>query len=213
MICISLGNLDFHEALKIAEKAAMIEVRGDLLSWTREEYAMVLSSSQKSVFTYRLSEIIQETEVLGMYKFAVDNGADYIDTEMDASPEFLKTIKQYIKNSKTELILSYHNFDITPSVAEMKVITDQCVNMGADVVKIATMVNEYQDAAGLLSLYREPGRKVIVGMGEKGKIVRIASVFLGSEFTFAAPHKGGLTAPGQLSVDEMEQIITLIKPI
>jgi len=213
MICVSLGNIDFQSALKVAETAGMIEIRGDLLSWSREEYAMIIGMARKSVFTYRSGEHETETERLDIYRFAVDNGADYIDIEMDASPEFIKTLRQYTRNLKTEMVISYHNFDETPSVAEMKVIMGQCLNSGADVVKIATMVNEYADAAGLLSLYREPGRKVILGMGEKGKIVRIASEFLGGEFTFAAPDKGGITAPGQLTVSDMELIINMIKPI
>jgi len=211
MICVSLGNIGFQEALKISQRVGMVEVRGDLLSWTREEYALILASANKSVFTYRLSGLKTEKEVLEMYKFAIDNGADYIDTEMEASPGFLKSIREYLEGSDTEFIVSYHNFEKTPSVAEMKVITGQCQHLGADVVKIATMVNEFSDAAALLSLYREAGRKIILGMGEKGRIVRIASLFLGAEFGFVSPDEGGKTAPGQLSLREMEQIINVIK--
>ena len=213
MICVSLGIIDFPEALKLAEKSAMVEFRGDLLDWTREEYAMILGLPKKSLFTFRPSETKSDDERLDIYRFAIENRVDFVDVEMEASPEFMNTIRQYLKNSKTELIISYHDFDGTPSVAELKVIMDQCATLGADVIKIATMVNEYSDAAGLLSLYREPGRKVILGMGEKGKIVRVASVLLGAEFTFAAPERGVVTAPGQMSIWEMEQIFNIINPI
>ena len=213
MICVSLGIIDFAEALKIAEKSSMVEFRADILGWTREEYAMILGLPKKSIFTFRPSDAISDVERLDMYNFAVKNGVDFVDVEMEASREFVNTIKQNIKNTDTELIISFHDYEGTPSLAELKVIMDQCTTLGADVIKIATMVNDHSDAAGLLSLYREAGRKVVIGMGEKGKIVRIASVLLGAEFTFAAPERGLVTAPGQMTVREMEQIFNIINPI
>ncbi len=211
MICISLGKIDFHQALKIAESAEMIEIRGDLLDWPVEDYARILQVSKKSVFTFRPAENLTDNERFEMYRFATEKKAHYIDVEIETSSKFLEDIKEIISNTRTELILSYHNFEYTPSFTDLKLIMDQCKSKGADVIKIATMVNNYVNAADLLSLYREDGRKVIIGMGEKGKIVRVASVFMGAEFTFASPDKDQYTAPGQLSVKEMEYIYNILK--
>lgn len=211
MICVSLGKTDFHQALKITENAAMVEIRGDLLDWLIEDYARLIQASRKSVFTFRPDGKLSDADRLAIYRYAVENNVNYIDVEIEASSSFKEAIREMISNTKTELILSYHNFKITPSHAELKIIMDQCRGAGADVIKIATMVNDYADAADLLSLYNEAGRKVIIGMGEKGKIVRVASILLGAEFTFAAPGMGQNTAPGQLSLEEMEYIYKILK--
>ncbi len=52
---------------------------------------------------------------------------------------------------------------------------------------------------------------VIIGMGEKGVISRIAAPMLGAEFTFAAPEAGKETAPGQISKDKLLSIIRQIQ--
>lgn len=213
MICVSIGEMDFQQALRIAESSEMIEIRGDLLDWFIEEYEKIFKIAKRSVFTFRPGENFSDGERLAMYRLAVENGADFLDVEIEASSGFINEIKEAVVNSKTELILSYHNFNNTPSLAELKIIMEQCRSAGADVIKIATMVNDYINAVDLLSLYREAGRKVIIGMGENGKIVRIASILLGAEFTFASPDRGQHTAPGQLSLGEMEHIYNILKII
>ncbi len=48
-------------------------------------------------------------------------------------------------------------------------------------------------------------------MGEKGMITRVASVPLGAEFTFAAASEADVTAPGQLTADELQDIYKILK--
>jgi 3-dehydroquinate dehydratase type I len=72
------------------------------------------------------------------------------------------------------------------------------------------MVNEPDDLARLVSLYSQPGRKVVIGMGEMGRISRVAARYLGAEFTFVSVEVGSETAPGQLSLAELESIFKLI---
>jgi len=51
---------------------------------------------------------------------------------------------------------------------------------------------------------------VVIGMGEKGRITRVMAPFLGAEFTFASPESGGETAPGQLSVNQLNELFNVI---
>ncbi len=44
---------------------------------------------------------------------------------------------------------------------------------------------------------------VIIGMGEKGVITRVAAPMLGAEFTFASAETGKETAPGQISKERL----------
>ena len=205
MICVSLGIIDFDDAIKLASKVQMMEFRADLLNWSQGEYNKIFGLVPNNLFTFRPGKR-SDDERLELYRFAIEESVDYIDVEMEATPEFISEIRKMIRISNTELILSYHNFDKTPDFTELADIIENCYNNGADLAKIACMVNEYSEAADLLSLYKLPGRKVVIGMGQKGKIVRLASIFLGAEFTYAAPEKGLVTAPGQMTWSEMEDI-------
>jgi len=78
------------------------------------------------------------------------------------------------------------------------------------VAKIATQVGNRQDLLNLLSLYGLPGRKVVLGMGARGRIARVMGPYLGAEFTFASPGSGNETAPGQLSAAQLNAIYKVI---
>ena len=209
MICVSLGKTGYKEAVGLAAKMPMMELRADMLDWSRDEYYTMISRLRSSVFTFRPGTIT-EKERLEMYRFAIECGVNYIDVEMEVSVDFLSEIRRVLKGSRTELILSYHNYEGTPSRDEQSGIMESGYSNEADVVKLATMVDNYSDAAVLLSMYSHEGRKLVIGMGEKGKIVRIAAGFLGAEFTFAAIEKGEITAPGQMTWYEMEEIYKII---
>jgi 3-dehydroquinate dehydratase I len=209
MICLSIGKMDFGEALELTSTVQMIEFRADLLNWKVRDYAQIIPLIPNSIFTFRPGKI-SDIDRLESYKRAIASGVKFIDVELEASPEFIGSILEMVKGSATELILSYHNFDATPSMDELRSIISTSFSLGADLVKLACMVNNHADAARLLSLYQETGRKVVVGMGEKGKIVRLASVFLGAEFTFASQNKESATAPGQMTVQEFQTIINIL---
>jgi 3-dehydroquinate dehydratase I len=210
MICVSLGNTDFEDALELSSKVGMMEFRADLLDWSPEEYVKIIGMIPVSLYTFRPG-LISDKERIEHYRFAIDHEVNYVDVEIEASPEFLSEIQQMIKNTRSELVLSYHNYVFTPDVNELEGILINCYRKGASVAKLACMVNTHADASNLLSLYAFQGRKVVVGMGEKGRIVRLSSCLLGAEFTFAAPDKGLATASGQMTWQEMEKILNLIQ--
>ena len=130
-------------------------------------------------------------------KTAVRAGARYVDVEIESSKEFIEDIKKTALENKCDLIISYHNYEETPDLKELVAIVAECFLLGADVAKAACMVIENKDNATILSLFRQGRRIIALGMGEKGKITRIAGPILGAEFTFAAPDQGEGTAPGR----------------
>lgn len=210
MICVSLGNISFEEASKIASEESMVEIRADLLQFSDSQFTELLRLSKRSIFTCRPG-VYSEAERKELFALAIENQASFIDLEIESEVEFLAEIKQLIETSNTELILSYHNFENTPSFEELRQIMTSCYNLGAALVKAATMIIHDEDLQTIFSLYSKPGRKVLIGMGEKGIITRIAATFLGSEFSFAAPENIEKTAPGQLSVGEMKEILKILK--
>jgi 3-dehydroquinate dehydratase type I len=84
------------------------------------------------------------------------------------------------------------------------------IRLGADVTKIVTFANSWEDNLSTLSLIpfaKERRRKIVAFcMGEKGKISRIFSPFLGAAWTYASLNRNRVSAPGQLTVRELKDI-------
>ncbi len=204
MICISIGNESMIREVN-ALKPSLVEIRYDLL---RREPAMVageLDSAILQVATCRPG-IYPEEERMQILKDAVVNGALYVDIEIESSADYLAEIGSIAKEKKVHLIISYHNYKETPSSEELKEILATCYEKGADVAKIACQVNDRDDNARLLSLYSEQGRKVVIGMGQIGRVTRYAAIDLGAEFSFASIADDASTAPGQLTYQQFQSI-------
>ncbi len=146
-----------------------------------------------------------------MLKTAINSGASYVDVEFETDFGFKQEIISTALNTKCNVIISYHNYDFTPPREQLKIITSQCFDMGANVAKITCMVQKPEDNASLLSLY-EPGKRIVsFGMGELGKISRIAAAFIGAEFTMSSATDEAPTGPGQISYTKLRTIIELFK--
>ena len=210
MICVSVGNGSPAEAKKILSRSGFIELRADLLQWKIDEYKEVILSGNKTVFTCRPGKY-SESERLELFEMAACAGAKFIDIEIESEDSFLETIRNITGLYSTQLIISYHNYEMTPSIEILESKLNECYVADADVAKIACRVYSPADAARLLSLYNISGRKIVLGMGKAGKITRIAAAVLGAEFTFASTGEGEGTAEGQLSFDEMRDIIKKIQ--
>ena len=99
-----------------------------------------------------------------------------------------------------EVVSSYHDYGSTPS---FDLIKDMLRDSKADVAKGAFNVSSFLDLHNIHRASRTPRRHVLLGMGEAGTITRIRGRMLGNEFTFA--YVSEQTAPGQLSLDEMDR--------
>jgi 3-dehydroquinate dehydratase type I len=210
MICVSIGHGTPSEAIKMLHKSGFIELRADLLHWTPDQYREVILSGGRTIFTCRPGKY-DDSERTGLFEMAILAGARYIDAEIESNGEFLGSLREMITGSNTELIISYHNYKLTPGIDELESILSACYSSGGVVAKIACRACSQADSARLLSLYDLHGRKVVLGMGPDGKITRISAAFLGAEFTFASREEGDATAEGQISYDEMKDIIRILQ--
>lgn len=204
MICISIGHINLIREVN-ALQPSLVEIRYDLVRKDPESVAEMLSESVIQVATCRPGHY-SDSQRLDILKRAIDTGAVYVDVEIESTERFLREIISFAKKRRTHLIISYHNFKETPSRVELQKMLVSCYDAGADVAKIACTVNSKSDAARLLSIYEEEGRKIVLGMGEAGKITRFAALELGAEFSFAALSGESITAPGQLTFNELTSL-------
>jgi 3-dehydroquinate dehydratase type I len=215
-LCIPIVETTVGKALIAIKKANrltdLIELRVDYLRNAR--LALLLQNRQKPfIVTNRRKEEGgnykgEERKRLSVLQEAIDLGADYIDVELATERSSLQDL---IRNKRgTQIILSFHDFRRTPSGKELQRLFGQMIRLGADVIKIVPFARSWEDNLTILSLipFAKARKQEIVAfcMGEKGKISRIYSPFLGAAWTYASLDQGRASAPGQLTVRELTDI-------
>jgi 3-dehydroquinate dehydratase type I len=215
-VCIPIVETTVEKALIAIREAYrwadLIEVRADYLK--RGKLAPLLENREKPfIVTHRRKEEGGkykggERERLNVLQEAINLRADYIDVELATERSSLQGL---IRNKRgTQIIVSFHDFRRTPSLKELQKRFDLMVRLGADVIKIVSFARSWEDNLSILSLIplAKARRQEIVAfcMGEKGKLSRIFSPFLGAAWTYASLNKGRASAPGQLTVRELRDI-------
>lgn len=141
---------------------------------------------------------------------ALNLGAAIIDLEL-ATPNLVKMVE--IVKKKARCLISHHNYELTPSPAELKSIVGQELAAGADICKLVSAAHNLEDNLALLRLYKEfqGCRLAVFGMGEAGMLSRVLAPLAGAEFTYAALESGRESAPGQLTASQLAEIYRLLK--
>ncbi|RZD33889.1 MAG: type I 3-dehydroquinate dehydratase [Thaumarchaeota archaeon] len=130
-----------------------------------------------------------EKNRISIIKLIAEYNPFLLDVELNTLSKN-KNLRRYLKNTGTDILVSWHNFKQTPSNSALKIVT---------------MAKSINDATQVLSLYKNNNTKLIAfSMGNYGRISRILCLFLGSPYTYAS--LGKPIAPGQFSVDEVKSI-------
>ncbi|MGO9136511.1 MAG: shikimate dehydrogenase [Syntrophales bacterium] len=228
MICIPITGYSEEEAMLQIEmslsRAHLLELRMDLINGDLRTLMERCRSSRRPVkilVTNRRREssasgdMPGEGERIAVLKEAVHLGADYVDVEL-YTPEALRKdvlAAASTHDNRTRVIISHHDFSKTPSLKTLKSIFHDCVECGASVAKIVTLAKSPEDNLTVLSLipYARDRKNDIIAfcMGEQGRESRIMAPLLGSYFSFASLKDGLASAPGQLTVSEMEDVLNL----
>lgn len=146
---------------------------------------------------------------------AIKFKAAYIDLDVNKTSNSAMKIIMTQKR-KAKIILSYHNFQKTPSITQLEKIIKKIFDLRADIAKIATMIKTENDNKKLLFLLKKikkTGKKVIIhSMGEKGKKARMEAARSGSEIAYAALDEKHMTAKGQWTIDDWRRNWNLCQP-
>ena len=141
--------------------------------------------------------------------FAASGFADAIDIElMRGATSSIATAHQ----ANLPVVMSYHNFEKTPSEKTLATLFADMDAAGGDVLKIAIMPQMPEDVLKLMSASLKARQKyqkpvIAIAMGELGRITRAAGSLFGSDATFASLENK--SAPGQISIGEMKRLLEL----
>ncbi len=210
-LCVSLSEKDFTACYHIAESTELAELRMDLVQFSDIQLKKLFLLKTKFIVTCRHRKIDDVNRAV-LLKKAIDMGAIYVDIEIDADLDYQREMLAYAEKNHCKTIVSYHNFTITPPEIDLQEIIRRGKKLNPWKTKIVTMANTQQDVAAVLSLYRNNTDLIAFCMGEKGKISRVTSLFLGAEFTYVSPTKGKETAQGQIDKKTMMQILSRFIP-
>jgi 3-dehydroquinate dehydratase-1/3-dehydroquinate dehydratase/shikimate dehydrogenase len=219
-VCVSVACKNEAEAVDIALRsepnADIIEIRLDHLGNPAiETFARRLS--RPLLFTNRPTweggaYEGSEGERVGLLIKAVESDCGLVDLELQTAPELrAELLDVLLQHSGTALIVSWHDFTGTPASEELGDILHQQIESGAHIGKIVTMANSQQDVLrvlNLLSIAAENNFPLIAFcMGHIGMISRVATMKLGGYMTYAAPDNGKESAPGQLEVSALRNML------
>lgn len=205
MLCVSIGNVGVEECLKAVKSHELTEVRLDRMDLTPADIKNIFSSGMNIIASYRPG-VADDGERIKKLKLAMNSGAAYVDIEVDSSSRFKEEIMEHAKKRNCKLIVSYHNYDETPSSKELRKVLNQCKALRPDVVKIACESHSKRDNSRLLALLNSDVKMIVIGMGKEGVATRKMALKLGAFCTYVALSEDTKTAPGQLTKKEMEEL-------
>jgi len=217
MICITICDFGYEacrHALKRCEKYQhtypdiMAEIRLDLCGLTEEETQRLFCESNiPLIATCRRRS-------RNLYLPAVLSGAAYVDIDgIQADSQIRETIKVF-EGHKVKKILSYQNYQKTPTLKELELYFQNGVSHGADIVRITATAQSSEEAERILSLYRLQRQGILdrnvklvaYGMGYAGSYSAVEACSMGSEFLFCTLNDRNLLYPGMLSLESYEKL-------
>ncbi|CAK8722088.1 3-dehydroquinate dehydratase [Candidatus Electrothrix laxa] len=228
-ICVSLAGADVAalaaQAGQVADRAEVIEVRLDSMQHP-DVPACCAALDKPLLFTNRPNweggafDRSEEQRIEPLLE-AIQQQAAYVDYELRAEQCLRKQLLKAMSDGPTRMILSWHNFEDTPPQEELEKILAQMVESGARtdktdriVGKIVTTAHSSEDALRVLRLQEQAKAANFplscFCMGDPGRVTRLATLYLGGYMSYACLNDAEATAPGQLSLEQLQKLTALL---
>ncbi|SDC28282.1 3-dehydroquinate dehydratase [Pelagirhabdus alkalitolerans] len=227
-ICYPITAKNSHELqdqieFLLSKEPDMIEWRVDF--YQEENWIEALRKvrenfqNQVIIFTFRTlkeggERFITDEDYRIMNEKAIDSDlVDIVDVELLTSEEIRKRIMTKAIEHNIHTIVSYHNFNKTPSNEDMIRFIEEEKKAGASIAKMAVMPENPSDLIRLLDVTNQLSNHsktpiVTMAMGGIGLLSRLSGELFGSAITFASGINA--SAPGQINGEEMDRILNLI---
>ena len=222
-ICIALGFPDVNKLLDQARREVeagetFFEFRLDHLTSPEQGIAAIRKFLAAHPECYILATCRRHQnhgkfngsveEQFRILRAAVDVGARAVDVEIESAENVLASLDNF--RGQTKLIISYHNYEGTPSP---ETVLRRMLRIPADAYKIVTTAKKPSDSQRVLALTKSHPRTplIVLAMGETGFPTRVLSTAWGGLFTYAAPNSSEGTASGQVSARMLRHLYRVEK--
>ena len=158
---------------------------------------------------------IDEPAVVAMYTAACQaKCVELIDYELSNAPADIQALREVSKSSGIGMIMSFHNFQMTPDAATLDSKFAAAKQYGADVGKVAVMPNSDLDVLELLAATSRARDTldiplISMSMGGVGSLSRIMGWVYGSAATFAVGKSS--SAPGQVAIEDLRTALAIVR--
>jgi len=223
-------------AALVTEAQAVAAKRPDLLEWRVDFFeaigdpAEVLAAASALreaaagvpiLFTRRAEREggqpigIAEPQVLALYEAVAASGCvDLVDFEMNNALADVAQVRALTRRHPLPLVLSFHDFQRTPAVAELVARFQQAQRLGADIAKIAVMPQSMADVHALLGATLQASGELSIpvismAMGGLGAVSRLCGGVFGSALTFAVG--ASASAPGQIAIEDVRAALSVLQ--
>ncbi len=212
-ICAVIVNNELGAVNEVKPFVDLFEVRMDLIGDGWQELAKQLSKpwiacNRRADEGGRWQD--GEERRIGELLKAIELGADIIDIELRT-----KNLEEVIPviGKRAKCLFSFHDLEKTPSLDEMREMVRRQLKAGADICKVVTTAQSFEDNLTVLQLIAEfPKTKIVsFAMGPLGFASRILCPLVGGDFTYASIEKGKESAQGQITVRELVKIYEMVR--
>ncbi|MBU0585908.1 type I 3-dehydroquinate dehydratase, partial [Candidatus Micrarchaeota archaeon] len=162
---MSIAEISAEKIISSLKGLKLAEIRMDKTQLSNAEIKKIFSMPVKLVATCRPNEELSNEKRLEMLLTAINSGAAYVDIELESSNDYADKIISVAKKKGCKIIVSYHNYDLTPEANELEKIKEKCFAMGADIAKIACKINSQQDNARIMDVITQDSKVIAIGMG------------------------------------------------
>lgn len=235
-ICVPIIGKTVEE---ICEEALEIsKTEADIVEWRVDFFKEVISTDKVLDVTMRIVDILKEKPVLFTFRTKAEGGEkeinqeDYVnlikevikqnivgavDVELFKGEDVLEQIATFAKDYDVKVIASNHDFAKTPEKDEIKRRLILMKEKGAHVSKMAVMPQSSLDVLNLLSATEELNREcsdmtiITMSMGKLGVVSRLSGGVFGSAMTFGARNDAAASAPGQVEIGKLKEILKTIE--
>ncbi len=226
---VASNTQELEQALRVLKETAfdIIEFRADFFQealdadFIAEQLGIVRQAfpDKPLLFTFRRAQEGGNTPCSDDYYFELlekiirSKQVDIIDIELFAEESGVKQTIALAHEYQTAALLCNHDFQATPSLADITGRLKTMVEWGADICKIAVMPQSPQDVLTLLQATYDVSQSIncpiiTMSMNKIGAISRLAGSAFGSAVTFGAA--GRTSAPGQIDANELRKILTIL---
>ena len=197
--------------------ADILEIRLDMMD-TFDLRKMIQGASKPVLATYRSiregGKGTADDKTHASYLLAaLEEGAELVDVEWRLPEKWREKI--FNVRGKSNIIISTHMPDNTPSREDLEEIFREMTATGAHITKIVTHARTMADNFRVLELIAKAQEREIniiaFCMGRFGRISRIFSHLMGGYLTFASLEGGEESAAGQIPVAEMKKILDIFE--
>ena len=157
---------------------------------------------------------LDESGVLALYAAVMASRTiELIDYEMVNDAAHIAQVRAQSRAHGIQLVLSFHNFQATPTHAELCAKFALAQSLGADIAKVAVMPQRLEDVLTVLSATLESSQSldiplISMSMGAYGSLTRLFGWTCGSAMSFAIG--AAASAPGQVPIEDVHTVLEIL---